>query len=107
MEKKQRKKTLNAKCKNKQAHKIIWKRGPECKGKPIQKTCRKKELKRKTENKGKAYYFIAKRVVMGRSENCDITIADIKSSREHAEIITVGNDYILTDLGTSHRLDII
>lgn len=56
------------------------------------------------ENKGKAYYFIAKRVVMGRSENCDITIADIKSSREHAEIITVGNDYILTDLGSQNGI---
>lgn len=56
------------------------------------------------ENKGKAYYLLGKRAVMGRSEKCDITILDLKSSREHAEIILVGDDYILTDLGSQNGI---
>lgn len=54
------------------------------------------------ENKGSAYYILGKRVVMGRSEKCDITVLDLKSSREHIEIILVGEDYILTDLGSQN-----
>ena len=56
------------------------------------------------EAKGTAYYLIGKRAVMGRSENCDITILDLKSSREHAEIILVGKEYILTDLGSQNGI---
>lgn len=54
------------------------------------------------ENKGKAYFLMGKRVVMGRSEKTDITILDLKSSREHAEIILIGDNYILTDLGSQN-----
>ena len=54
------------------------------------------------ENKGTAYYLLGKRAVIGRSENVDITILDIKASREHAEIILVGNDFIVTDLGSQN-----
>lgn len=56
------------------------------------------------ENKGKAYFLLGKRIVLGRSEKCDVTILDIKSSREHAEIIMVGKDYILTDLGSQNGI---
>jgi pSer/pThr/pTyr-binding forkhead associated (FHA) protein len=41
---------------------------------------------------------------MGRSENCDVLILDLKSSREHAEIILVGKEYILTDLGSQNGI---
>ena len=54
------------------------------------------------EDKGKAYFLMGKRIVMGRSENCDVTILDLKSSREHVEIILVGRNFILTDLGSQN-----
>jgi len=54
------------------------------------------------ENKGKAYFLLGNRVVMGRSETTDIMISDIKSSREHAEIIKVGSSFIITDLGSQN-----
>lgn len=56
------------------------------------------------DDKGKSYYLLGKRIVMGRSEKCDITILDIKSSREHAEIILVGKEYILTDLASQNGI---
>lgn len=56
------------------------------------------------ENKGKAYFLMGRRVVLGRSEHCDITILDLKSSREHAEIILVDDVYILTDLGSQNGI---
>jgi pSer/pThr/pTyr-binding forkhead associated (FHA) protein len=57
------------------------------------------------EKKGIAYFILEnKRVVMGRSEECDIRIFDLKSSREHAEIIQVGEDYIVTDLGSQNGI---
>ena len=54
------------------------------------------------ENKGKAYFLLGKRVVMGRSEKCDIQILDLKSSREHLELTLVGKNYILTDLSSQN-----
>ena len=51
-------------------------------------------------NKGKVYYLLGKRVVIGRSENADIQIIDSKISREHAEITFAGGSYVITDLGS-------
>lgn len=56
------------------------------------------------DDKGSAYFLMGNRIVMGRSDKCDITILDLKSSREHAEIILVGKDYILTDLGSQNGI---
>lgn len=57
------------------------------------------------ERKGMAYFIMEKkRVVMGRAENADIRVLDLKSSREHAEIIQVGPDFILTDLGSQNGI---
>jgi pSer/pThr/pTyr-binding forkhead associated (FHA) protein len=56
------------------------------------------------DNKGIAYFILGKRLVLGRSEQCDITILDLKSSREHAEIIAVDNSFILTDLGSQNGI---
>lgn len=57
------------------------------------------------EKKGIAYFIMDKqRVVLGRSENADIRVLDLKSSREHAEIIQVGTDFILTDLGSQNGI---
>lgn len=55
-------------------------------------------------NKGIAYFLMSNRVVMGRSDKADIRVMDIKSSREHAEIVVVGKDYVITDLGSQNGL---
>ena len=52
------------------------------------------------DSKGKAFFLMGKRAVMGRSEKCDITLLDLRASREHAEIAKVGAVYILTDLNS-------
>ncbi len=54
------------------------------------------------ENKGKAYFLLGNRIVLGRSESADIQVVDLKSSREHAEITKIGDNYILTDLGSQN-----
>ena len=54
------------------------------------------------KEKGIAYFLIGKRVVLGRSDKADIRILDIKSSREHCEVIKVGKDFVLTDLGSQN-----
>ncbi len=56
------------------------------------------------KNKGLVYFITGKRVVLGRSETCDIQILDAKSSREHAEITKVGDKYVLTDLGSQNGI---
>ena len=50
------------------------------------------------EKKGVSYYISDKRVVLGRSEKADIQIIDEKASRDHAEIVRIKDDFILTDL---------
>ncbi len=54
------------------------------------------------KSKGTSYYFSKKRVVMGRSDKVDVQILDTKSSREHAELALVGDQYVLTDLGSQN-----
>jgi pSer/pThr/pTyr-binding forkhead associated (FHA) protein len=56
------------------------------------------------KNKGVAYFIMGARAVIGRSEDADIRILDLKSSREHAEIILVGDNYIVTDLGSQNGI---
>jgi pSer/pThr/pTyr-binding forkhead associated (FHA) protein len=55
-------------------------------------------------NKGQAYLFTNNRVVLGRSEKADIRVLDIKSSREHAEIVIVGTNPVLTDLKSQNGI---
>ena len=56
------------------------------------------------KNKGIAYYLMGNRVVLGRSEKADVRVHDIKSSREHAEIVKVGKDFMITDLGSQNGI---
>ena len=56
------------------------------------------------EKKGETYYLKGKRVVLGRSEDCDIQVLDSKASREHAEIIQVGPNFVLTDLKSQNGI---
>jgi pSer/pThr/pTyr-binding forkhead associated (FHA) protein len=50
--------------------------------------------------KGKVYYLIGKRIIIGRANTADIQIVDTKISREHAEISFAGEGYSITDLGS-------
>ena len=54
------------------------------------------------EKRGEVYYIKSKRILMGRSKQADIIIYDLQSSREHAEISLLGNNYVLTDLGSNN-----
>jgi len=48
-------------------------------------------------------YFVEKeRLSVGRKATCDIQINDQGVSKEHAVILTVGNDQILEDLGSTN-----
>lgn len=55
-------------------------------------------------NKGIAYFIMGNRIVLGRSEKADVRVMDIKTSREHAEIVLVGKDYVITDLGSQNGI---
>ncbi|MBC7712374.1 MAG: FHA domain-containing protein [Rhizobacter sp.] len=55
-------------------------------------------------NKGKVYYLIGKRAVIGRGETADIQIVDTKISREHAELSFADKAYTITDLGASNGI---
>lgn len=54
------------------------------------------------KNKGLSYYLTSVRAVMGRSDTVDVQVLDTKSSREHAELAKVGDQYVLTDLGSQN-----
>lgn len=54
------------------------------------------------ENKGLAYYINASRIVLGRGRDVDLTVLDLNCSREHAEIVKVNSEFILTDLGSNN-----
>jgi pSer/pThr/pTyr-binding forkhead associated (FHA) protein len=56
------------------------------------------------DNKGSSYYLKSKRIILGRSKKVDIPILDQKSSRIHAEIILIGDYYVLTDLGSQNGI---
>ena len=56
------------------------------------------------KNKGFVYYLNDNRVVLGRSDKCDIQVWDNKSSREHAELTKVENHYFVTDLGSQNGI---
>jgi pSer/pThr/pTyr-binding forkhead associated (FHA) protein len=55
-------------------------------------------------NKGKVYYLIGKRIVIGRGESADIQIIDSKISREHAELALADNAFTITDLGAQNGI---
>lgn len=56
------------------------------------------------ENKGLAYYLNNNRIVFGRSDDADIKVLDIKSSRAHAEVVKNSNKFIITDLGSHNGI---
>ena len=46
------------------------------------------------------------RVVLGRSRDCDIQIADPNVSRRHAEIRREGSAFWVVDLGSTNGIDV-
>lgn len=55
-------------------------------------------------NKGKVYYLLGKRLIIGRGETADIQVVDVKISREHAELSFSDNGYTITDLGAQNGI---
>ncbi len=55
-------------------------------------------------DKGRVYYLIGKRIIIGRGENADILIVDAKISREHAELSFSDGGYTITDLGAQNGI---
>ena len=53
-------------------------------------------------NKGEAYVLMGNRIVIGRGDKADIKLNDTKASREHAEITRVGENWVVTDLGSQN-----
>ena len=47
-----------------------------------------------------------KRVVIGRSRECDVQISDPNASRRHAEIRREGGTFSIVDLGSTNGLDV-
>jgi pSer/pThr/pTyr-binding forkhead associated (FHA) protein len=58
------------------------------------------------KTKGESYFITGARIIIGRSERADIQIFDAKSSREHAEITKVGNEYVITDLKSQNGVTV-
>ncbi len=56
------------------------------------------------KNKGESYFITGNRIVIGRSDKVDIQVFDTKSSREHAEVTKVGNDFVVTDLKSQNGI---
>lgn len=53
-------------------------------------------------NKGESYVLMGNRIVIGRGDKVDIKLNDTKASREHAEITRVGENWVVTDLGSQN-----
>jgi hypothetical protein len=51
---------------------------------------------------GKKQEITSPRVVLGRSRECDVRIADVNVSRRHAELLQEGATYWISDLGSTN-----
>ncbi len=56
------------------------------------------------EKKRVSYFIMGNRVILGRSEKSDIQIMDSKSSRRHAELVTVSGRCIISDLNSRNGI---
>jgi pSer/pThr/pTyr-binding forkhead associated (FHA) protein len=55
---------------------------------------------------GTRYEVKQRRVVMGRSRDCDIQLSDTNVSRRHAELRQEGASYWIVDLGSTNGLEV-
>jgi hypothetical protein len=51
---------------------------------------------------GKSHELRKDRVVLGRSRDCDVPVADLNVSRKHAEVRRAGDAYVVVDLGSTN-----
>ena len=55
---------------------------------------------------GRAHPVTSHGIVIGRSRECDLRIADGNASRRHAEIVQEGTDYVVVDLGSTNGTEL-
>jgi len=55
---------------------------------------------------GRVYPITSRAVVIGRSRECDVTLADTNVSRRHAELRQEGATYWLVDLGSTNGTEL-
>jgi pSer/pThr/pTyr-binding forkhead associated (FHA) protein len=55
---------------------------------------------------GTAHPVTSRRVVLGRSRECDIRVEDGNVSRRHAELVQEGATYWLVDLGSTNGTEL-
>jgi predicted component of type VI protein secretion system len=51
---------------------------------------------------GKTHELLKERVVLGRSRDADIRVADLNVSRKHAEVRQRGDECVVVDLGSTN-----
>ena len=51
---------------------------------------------------GVVYVITNARATIGRAEDNDVILSDIKASRKHAELTLVGGTAMIKDMGSSH-----
>lgn len=51
---------------------------------------------------GRAHPITSRRVVIGRSRECDLRVVDGNASRRHAEVVQEGATYFIVDLGSTN-----
>jgi len=57
-------------------------------------------------NPGQVHPIAKSRVVVGKSPDCDVTIADVTVSRQHFEILNEGGRYLIKDLGSTNGTEL-
>jgi FHA domain-containing protein len=55
---------------------------------------------------GRSHELDADRIVIGRSKDCDIQVADPNVSRRHAEVRRDGSNYVLVDLDSTNGVEV-
>ncbi len=55
---------------------------------------------------GRAHPVTPTGLVVGRSRECDLRVADGNASRRHAEIVRDGDEYVLVDLGSTNGTEL-
>ncbi len=58
------------------------------------------------EIEGRSHEVLERRVVIGRSRECDIQVSDPNVSRRHAELRQEGATYWLVDLGSTNGIEV-
>lgn len=59
-------------------------------------------IKNKRDGKTRAYQFTQNAILIGRQQNCDITLDSTKVSRRHAKLSVQGNLCFIEDLGSGN-----